>query len=139
MPEISNRVISTTLKLTAFGNIIVGLGGLLQPDLNVQLFFGESLKLQGHFLRFHFIIWAIVLIFGLTYWFVAKHPERQSGLLLAAGLGKLVFAVVFFELWYHSLGTWLCLSVVSFDGVIGLLFLGYLTQLLLKPQISEES
>jgi len=124
------RVISGALVITAVVNLAAGCAALALPDLNTRLLMGPDVLLEGLLLRYHYIIWSMVVAMGMGYAVAARDPERQSALILSAALGKLCVAALWLEMMLAGLGTWMLLGGIVFDGTLGLLFLGYAATLL---------
>ena len=125
MSLFSSHTLSVALRITAFVNWGASAAALLQPELNFALLYGEEIPLTPMALRFHYLLWSTVLSMGLGYWVAAREPEHQSGLILAAGLGKIGVALVWSEMLLTGLGTTLLLAPISFDAVFGAYFLGH--------------
>jgi hypothetical protein len=120
---VSSRVATMALYITAVVNLLAGSAALALPDLNTTLLYGFEEPLEGVFLRYHYMIWSMVLAMGAGYWVAARAPERYSALILAAALGKLSIAGIWLEMAWHGIGTWLLLAGGVFDGTLGLLLL----------------
>lgn len=128
MIRISTPTVAVALKITAVVNVVAALGALLAPGVNASLFLGPDVVMEGLLLRHHVLVWSTVLAMGLGYAIASRDPEGQTGLLVAAGFGKLSVAVVWLEMVFGGLGAVTLLGGVVFDGVFGLLFLGYVWQ-----------
>ena len=124
MSLFSSKAASIALVTTAVVNVCGGIGGLLLPELNVDLLYGTDVTLTPTHLRFHYIIWAFVLAMGVGYAVGARNPLQQSGLLVAAGIGKLSIAFIWIEMLYSGLGTFLLIGSIAFDGLFGAYLLG---------------
>jgi hypothetical protein len=131
------RIISGALAITAVVNVSAGCAALALPDLNTRLLIGPDVELEGLLLRYHYLIWLMVLAMGAGFAVAARNPEQQSGLILSAALGKLCAVALWVEMMMAGMGTWMLLGGIVFDGTLGLLFLGYAATLLLGRQRGE--
>tara|TARA_Y100001934_G_scaffold249556_1_gene311113 strand:- start:276 stop:680 length:405 start_codon:yes stop_codon:yes gene_type:complete len=118
----SNAFISTALKITAVVNLIAGSGAVLAPSLNTSLLLGPEVTLDAVTLRYHLMVWMTVLIMGICYAVASKDPEKQSALVLAGGLGKLMVASIWVEMFMVDLAAPLILLPICFDALLGILF-----------------
>jgi len=125
MPSPSPRLVSNALRLTAAVNALAGSAALALPDLHARLMLAPGAALDGLTLRYHVIVWLFVLAMAPAYAVASRDPERQTGLLLCGGLGKLGVAAVWTEMLVSGHGAWLMLGGVAFDGLFGLLFLAF--------------
>lgn len=123
--RISTHTVTRALRFTAVLNILAALAALIAPDLNASLLLGGDAVMEGLLLRHHMMLWAFILTMGLGYAVAARDPERQTGLLLAAGFGKLSAATIWTEMVVNGSGTMLLLAPIAVDGLLGLLFLAY--------------
>ena len=128
MRPIPTSLVATALKITTIVNCTVGITGVAAPTLSAQLLFDIDGPLEGHFLRIYLIVWLFVGVMGLGYWFGAKDPRHQSGIILFGGVGKILFAGMCIECLFSGFGTMLLLLPIVFDGVLGVLFLLYIIQ-----------
>ena len=122
---VPTSTVAVALRITAVVNVAAALGALLAPDLNTALLFGPDVQLGGLLWRTHILFWVSVLAMGLGYGLAASDPERQTGLLLAGGIGKLGVAGVWAEMVIAGTAAPLLLAGVVFDAAFGLLFLVY--------------
>ena len=136
MLHISRRTMSTALKITAALNILAGIGALTAPDLHAKLMLSEGAVLEGLVLRYHIMVWGFVTAMGVGYAVASRNPEHQTGLILAAGLGKLCAVAVWTEMLMSGHGALLMLAGIGLDGCLGVLFLLYI---LSKSHEVEES
>jgi len=122
---ISARWVSRALALTAVVNLVAGIASLLAPDLHARLLLADGVVLDGLTLRYHLIVWFFVVAMSPGYAVAARDPERQTALLLCAGIGKLGTALIWVEMWMSGLGSNLMLGGIAFDGPLGVLFLAF--------------
>ena len=122
MSLLSPRVVSVALFITAGVNLLAGLTGVAAPQLNAQIFLGPDVVLEGIALRYHYILWFFVFAMGVGYAVAARDPERQTGLLIAAALGKLSIVVIWGEMLTSGHGAWPLIGGMVFDGCMGLLW-----------------
>jgi hypothetical protein len=122
---LSDRFVSRCLIATAVVNLVAGVAAIAAPDLHAQLMFRESGPLDGLLLRYHVMLWGFVVVLGLGYGLAARDPAGQRALVLAGGLGKLVAAGVWTELFLTGVGAPLMVAGIAWDGVLGAVFVGY--------------
>ena len=79
-------------------NVLVGLAGLVVPDLVLGRL-GIGRPENPIFMQLAF---GLILLLGIGYWLVARHPARNHDLMLLGALGKLF--VFPFMLWAWSHG-----------------------------------
>ena len=125
MLPISNHTMSTALKVTALINILAGIGALAAPQLHAELMLSEGAVLDGLVLRYHIMVWGFVTAMGFGYAIASRSPENQTGLILAAGLGKLCAVAVWAEMLLNGYGSLLMVAGIGVDGCLGVLFLLY--------------
>lgn len=121
------KVVVVALGMTAVGNVVGGLGGLLAPDLVAQTLYAHDVSGDPLLLRFHMVFWLFVVALGVGYGVAARYTSQghdEMGLLVAGGLGKIAAAAVWVEMFAHGLATPVVLAAVAFDGTLGVLFLG---------------
>ena len=119
MSLFSSKAASIALIITAIVNLGASTPAILLPELNVDLLYGTDVELTATHLRFHYMLWAFVFAMGVGYAVGAKNPLQQSGLLVAAGIGKLSIALIWIEMLYSGLGTLLLMGSIAFDGLMG--------------------
>ncbi len=122
---VPTRVVSVALAVTAVVNLVAGVSAVVLPELNVELLIGPGVVLEDLTLRYHWMVWTFVGAMSAGYVVAALDPERQTALILAAGLGKLSAAVIWIEMLLSGLGTPLLIGGIVFDGPLGLLFLAF--------------
>ena len=135
MIPISRHTMSVALKSAAAINIVAGIAALTAPQLNVELMLIEGPLLEGLLLRYHIMIWGFVTAMGFGYAVASHNPENQTGLILAAGLGKLCAVAVWAEMLVNGYGKILMFGGIMVDGFLGALFLLYL--LSLRSQVKD--
>ncbi len=122
---VPTRVVSVALAVTAVVNLVAGVSAVVLPELNVELLIGPGVVLEDLTLRYHWMVWTFVGAMCAGYAVAARDPERQTALVLAAGIGKLSVAVIWIEMLWSGLGAPLMIGGIAFDGSLGLLFLAF--------------
>ncbi|PKL76285.1 MAG: hypothetical protein CVV27_11040 [Candidatus Melainabacteria bacterium HGW-Melainabacteria-1] len=116
-------------------NLTAALLALGLPELFWSLFYAAPLTQDPLLWRHHIALWGFVLAMGLGYGLAARDPGHERGILLAGGIGKLLMVGIWTEMLLSRLGTWILLSGMLWDGVLGALFL----LALLRPQSRQDS
>ena len=126
---ISNSLVSKLLRFTAGLNLIAGLASIADPQLHARLLLGPDFVIDGLMLRYHFMTWSFIAAMGIGYAVAARAPERQSALVLAGGIGKILAAASWIEMLSHGFGTPLMIAGILTDGALGCCFIAYCVQL----------
>jgi len=95
---VDTRYAARVFGVAGVFNVLVGLSGLLVPDLVLSRI-GIGRPENPIFVQLAF---GLILLLGIGYWLVARHPERNHDLMLLGALGKLF--VFPFMLWAWSQG-----------------------------------
>ncbi len=120
------------LAITAFANLIGGVGALLAPDFVAQTLYARDVSTDPLLLRFHLVFWLFVIAMGAGYGVAARRASQghdEVAILLAGGLGKGAAAALWIEMVMRGLATPTALAAVAFDGSLGVLFLLRILQL----------
>lgn len=92
------RYAARVFAVAGIFNVVVGLSGLLVPDLVLPVI-AVARPENPLFMQLAF---GLILLLGIGYWLIAWHPERNHDLMLLGALGKLF--VFPFMLWAWSRG-----------------------------------
>ena len=131
--KISRKITSRVLQLTAVVNVLAGSAACLAPELNARILLDPEMVLDGQTLRYHIMFWSTVGVLGLGYGAASRDPDGNRGILLAGGLGKIVFSLLALEMLWSGHATVMILGVVSFDAAVGAILLTYLFQIRKGP------
>lgn len=134
MPKVPVKWVRVALRATAVLNIAAALGALVLPSLHAEWFLGPNVILDGLMLRYHMMMWSFVLAMGFGYVIASRDPARQTGLMVAAAVGKLFAAGAWSEMLFSGLGAWPLAAGIVWDGALGVLFSVFVAQRLLNPQ-----
>jgi len=121
-------VLVFSLRTTAIGNVIGGLGGLCAPDIVAGALYGRDVSGDPLLLRLHIMFWLFVVALGIGYGLAANRVANghdELGLLVAGGLGKVAAAALWIEMLARGLALPLVAAAVAFDGSLGVLFLAW--------------
>src|ERR1700729_756547 len=72
------------------------------------------------------LVAAIVILFGVAYWLVAKQPQRYRPFVGLGAAGKLAFAAIIYYHWFSGDAPTRLAMLVNVDVIFALLFLRYL-------------
>jgi hypothetical protein len=72
------------------------------------------------------LVAAIVVLFGIAYWLVAKQPQRYRPFVGLGAAGKLAFAATIYYHWFSGDASARLVMLVNIDVIFALLFLRYL-------------
>jgi hypothetical protein len=72
------------------------------------------------------LVAAIVVLFGVAYWLVAKQPQRYRPFVGLGAAGKLAFAAIIYYHWLSGDASTRLAMLVNVDVIFALLFLRYL-------------
>jgi hypothetical protein len=86
----------------------------------------RMLELSGPPTVWVHLVAAIVILFGVAYWLVAKQPERYRPFVGLGAAGKLAFAVVIYYHWFVGDAPVRLAMLVTVDVVFAVLFLRFL-------------
>ena len=135
----STRLVARALWLTAALNLPTGVLSTLFPALNAAIFLAPGPALAGVALRYHVMFWGFVAVMGVGYAAAARDPERQTALVLAGGLGKLVAVAVWAEMVTSGVGRPILLGAMAFDGALGVLFVAFAAPRLLGRETAARA
>ena len=123
----TDQHVATLLKITALVNIGSALAALFLPHLNAELLYGTTESLEGLALRYHYLLWSTIFCMGVGYAIAARKPSEQTALITCGALGKICVAILWLQQFLAGDATSLILGAVSFDGILGVIFLIYVT------------
>jgi hypothetical protein len=84
------------------------------------------LELAGPATVWVHLVAAIVVLFGVAYWLVAKQPQRYRPFVGLGAAGKLAFAAIIYYHWFSGDTPTRLAMLVNVDVIFAVLFLRYL-------------
>lgn len=122
---IPTRIVTFGLRATAVMNLGAGLTSVIFPGLHARMMLADGVVLDGLTLRYHLMVWLFVATMGVGYALAARDPARQTGIIVAGGLGKLCAAALWTEMLASGFGTPFMIAGIAWDGALGVLLLLY--------------
>ncbi len=133
-----DRVFSRTFFLAALWNLGAALQGLVFPETQFSLLFGEPMDSGDFHQALLYRCFAIaVLLFGVGYYLVSKDTSQNRGIVWLGAAGKVVVFVFFTEAFLKEKATLLAWSLSLGDFLWALLFLGFLYETRAEVRVSN--
>jgi hypothetical protein len=119
------------LYLAGAWNLIAGLTALADPARHFAQLYGTALSLADPLQAFFYrATWINVLAWGIGYILAARHRGGRTPILVAGGLGKLLYAGACVGLVVHGIGGAALLAA----GVADVLFAAFFAAVLWLPR-----
>jgi hypothetical protein len=132
MKQFSDKFYSRMFLISAIWNFYFSLSGLLLPQLNLKLCYGEevAIDIMNNFYSYTLYNFqqSSILLVGIGYYIVSRNVNKNHGLVLLGIIGKLFFFVYFSYMYFTMRTTTVSFLAVIGDFIFSILFAYFLVQ-----------
>lgn len=116
---------SILFLIVALWNLTGAIPGYFLTEMTYHVFFGREL-IDPLYLSIYRGAWGSTLLYFIGYLFVARRPEKHTGIVILGMIGKIFFAKTLLAHYLTGVAGPVVLIVISGDMLFSLLFIVYL-------------